>query len=300
MVVLIIGFGSIGLRHYTILNKIKKIKKIYIISNQRLKKKFNPVGIHELKNINPDYIIIAKPTSEHFYYAKIIDQNLKNKKVLIEKPVFNKKINYKFKNNYYFVGYNLRFNPLINYVKKVIKNNKIISAKFFCVSDLTKWRKNIHYTKSSSAKKVFGGGVLNDLSHEIDFLQWFFGDLKFNFFKKEKLSKLKINTDDNFEAIGHGKRIKRFSISLNYFSKLNKRFFTINGNRFTIYADLIKSELQISKNYKYRKIIFRKFNYNDSYKKMHLSILNKNFLNNKLLCSLQYGKKIQDYLTKML
>ena len=51
---------------------------------------------------------------------------------------------------------------------------------------------------------------------------------------------------------------------------------------------------------KYRKIIFRKFNYNDSYKKMHLSILNKNFLNNKLLCSLQYGKKIQDYLAKML
>ena len=32
--------------------------------------------------------------------------------------------------------------------------------------------------KSNSAKKSYGGGVLLELSHEIDYLQWIFGPLK--------------------------------------------------------------------------------------------------------------------------
>ena len=30
--------------------------------------------------------------------------------------------------------------------------------------------------KSSSSKKSLGGGVLQDLSHEIDYILWIFGD----------------------------------------------------------------------------------------------------------------------------
>lgn len=298
MVVLIIGFGSIGYRHYTVLKKIKKIKKIYIISNQRLKKKFNPVSIHELRNINPDYIIIAKPTSEHFYYAKQIDQNLKNKKVLIEKPIFHKKINYKFKNNYYFVGYNLRFNSIISFVRDRVKKIKNFNAKFYCGSNLKYWRNNIHYSKSSSAIKKLGGGVLNDLSHEIDFLYWFFGSLKINYYVKDKLSKLKINVEDNLELIGSASRVKRFSVSLNCYSKLRKRFFLIDNNKFSIYADLINSFVEINENNKIKKIHF-KDDYNRSYLKMHLSILSKSFLKNKKICTLYEGLKIQSYLSKI-
>lgn len=297
MIAVIIGFGSIGQRHYRILKKIKKIKKIYICSNQKNIKK-NLINEKSLKKINPDYIVIAKPTSEHYHYCKKIEKLFKNKKVLIEKPLFNKLYNYKFKNNDYFVGYNLRFHPIINFVKGKIKNKKIISAKFYCGSNLKNWRKNIHYTKSSSALKKSGGGVLNDLSHEIDFLYWFFGDLKFDFFKKEKISKLKINVEDSFEGLGKAQKVERFSVSLNYFSKLKKRFFLIDAEKFSIYADLLNLKLKIViKNKIYTKF-FEKHNYDDTYSKMHMSILNKNYSKNKNLCTLKEGLKIQSFLNK--
>ena len=45
-------------------------------------------------------------------------------------------------------------------------------------SYLPKWRKNIVYSNSNSAKKKYGGGVLLELSHELDYLQWIFSSVK--------------------------------------------------------------------------------------------------------------------------
>ena len=39
------------------------------------------------------------------------------------------------------------------------------------------YRKNIDYKKSNSAKKKFGGGLLLELSHEIDYIKWLFGNI---------------------------------------------------------------------------------------------------------------------------
>ena len=44
-----------------------------------------------------------------------------------------------------------------------------------CSSFLPSWRKNIDYQSSVSAKKSLGGGVLLELSHEIDYLIWLIG-----------------------------------------------------------------------------------------------------------------------------
>ena len=46
-----------------------------------------------------------------------------------------------------------------------------------CYSYLPNWRRQ-KYTKVYSSSKKLGGGVANDLSHEIDFLSWIFGDIK--------------------------------------------------------------------------------------------------------------------------
>ena len=74
--VLIIGFGSAGKRHAKILNSSKKIKKIYIKTNQKIKSnnKFN--FINKINNLNPDIIVVANETFKHYSVCKYLEKNL--------------------------------------------------------------------------------------------------------------------------------------------------------------------------------------------------------------------------------
>ena len=117
---LIIGFGSSGKRYAKILKKFKLKKKIFVFS--KIKHSFNQIkNLDEIKKIKFDMIFICNETFKHFETLKIIDKYQKNIKILIEKPLFSKVENYNSKNNKIYVGYNLRFDPIIEYLKNKIK-----------------------------------------------------------------------------------------------------------------------------------------------------------------------------------
>ena len=61
--------------------------------------------------------------------------------------------------------------------KKKVQLNKVFFVEAETSSYLPSWRKTVDYTKSYSAFPNRGGGVLLDLSHEIDYLKWLFKDL---------------------------------------------------------------------------------------------------------------------------
>ena len=58
------------------------------------------------------------------------------------------------------------------------------------------WRPNSDYTKSVSAIKKLGGGVLLELSHDIDYLVWLFGNVKWVNSTIHRQGNLKIDTED--------------------------------------------------------------------------------------------------------
>lgn len=296
---LIIGFGSSGRKFANIAKKNFRGIEIFILSQQK-KIRFNTIKkISDIKSVNPHFIIICSPTKLHFDQLKKINSLFKNKRILIEKPLFDrfKKIN-KI-NNKVFVGFNLRTLKIIKFVKSFIRKNKnkIYDIYFLNHSYLPNWRKNINYQKSSSAKKKFGGGVILDCSHEIDLVRWIIGDVKIIKVLKSKKSNLNIDTEDNCKIFAKNKR-SSIIIDLNYYSFFKKRVIFINGYNFNLKADLLNSRITI---FKKNKKIIKKFNKKDiqeSYFKELQDLLknkNQNLTNyNSALLTQKLIQKIQD------
>ena len=284
---LIMGFGSIGEKHAKILKRNFGFKEIYFYSKRNSKKYKILKYLSEVKKKIFDYIVISSKTSQHFSNIKFIEKNFYKKKILIEKPLFHRNINFKVKKNIYAVGYNLRFHPLIQKLKKDINRKKIYSIKVICNSYLPDWRKNIKSHDSYSSHKKKGGGVILDLSHELDYVRWIFGNLKIKFVSKGKVSGLTHDSEDYLSLAGKIKNAD-FSIDLNYFSKISKRLIFVDGKNFSITLDLIKNRYYKKFN---NKLIYKNinnFNSDFTYTEQH-----REFLQNKTknLCSYDFAKK---------
>ncbi len=275
---LIIGYGSSGRRFANIAKKKFSGIEIFILSQQK-KIRFNTIKkISDIKSVNPNFIIICSPTKLHFDQLKKINSLFRNRRILIEKPLFDKFKKINKINNKVFVGFNLRTLKIIKFVKSFIRKNKnkIYDVYFLNHSYLPNWRKNIDYQKSSSAKKKFGGGVILDCSHEIDLVRWMIGDVKIINVLKSKKSNLNIDTEDNCKIFAKNKR-SSIIIDLNYYSFFKKRVIFINGYNFNLKADLLNSRITILK--KNKKII-KKFNKKDIqesyFKELKDLLMNKN------------------------
>jgi len=143
---------------------------------------------------------------------------------------------------------------------------------------LRKWRSR-DYRETYSASKIKGGGVLLDLSHEIDYAYWIFGKLKVIKSSKKKLSKLKISSEDSVDIDFKTKDHADLKMHLNYINKTKMRIIVIYGFDFKITCNLVNNTIQIIKNKKIRLIKFKKTSLENSYIKMHKSILKNDYKN---------------------
>jgi len=286
--ILIIGYGSIGRKHAKIL-KSMGFENLFFYSKQKNIPYRRINNLNDVKKIDPHYIIISSNTSDHYQQLNLLEKKIRNKTILIEKPLFAKYKKMKIRYNKIFVGYNLRFHPIIQFIKNKIKTKTIWSAFAICGSYLPNWRNNRNYYNSHSAKKKYGGGVLLELSHEIDYFLWFFNNFRIiNVFNK-KISNLQINTDDVLDLVGKNNSVKYIGIKLNYYSISPMRKIFIEGKDISINADLITNSLIIvEKNIK-KKYFWPKFTNLDTYRAQHESILKKNY---KFLCKYNDGLKV--------
>jgi len=292
---LIIGYGSSGKKHYDILSKLKVFSSIHILTKQKIKNKKKIENLKQIKKLDPDYIVISSRTSEHFKHLLYLEKKLTNKKILVEKPLFEKNRSLIIKKNKVFVGFNLRFHPVIRFIYKYIKNKKILNAKILCHSYLPDWRNNIHYSKSNSAKKSYGGGVLLELSHEIDYAQLLFGKIKsINKVEIMKKSNLMINTEDSAIISAQSNKTK-LHIDLNFFSLTPNRTLELTGYNIFIKGDLVNNKLFILKN---KKKIQKKFNFKKDYTYVeeHKAIINNKYTN---LCSFEEAKSLMKLIDKI-
>jgi predicted dehydrogenase len=163
--------------------------------------------------------------------------------VLVEKPIFDRSEKLKPNRfNLLAVGYNLRFHPAIIWLQETLpKLGAISSANLYVGQYLPTWRPDSDYQNSSSAKTDAGGGVLRDLSHELDLVQYIFGDWNKLTAIGGKFSDLEIETDDTFSILMQTDQCAAVSVQMNYSDRLRQRLITVNGNNGTIQIDLVRN-----------------------------------------------------------
>ncbi len=282
---LIIGFGSIGRRHYEVLSGLGH--EVSVLTSQILEgiqtyKDFSEIELSEF-----DYFVIATPTNEHYKNLEFLNQNVKNKIIFCEKPLFESKKAPLILENSVFVGYVLRYHPLLLRLKDELKNEKVIFAQAKCAQYLPTWRPNTDYKACYSSDKALGGGVLLDLSHEIDYLLWLLGDFEISFGADEKISDLEISSDDFCAFFGRGRDGEIISVSLDYISKITQRTLLVETFEKTFLLDFIAGKLKIAdKNggiLEFQVSLER----NEMFSAMHSDILGEK----KIACDYDFGLK---------
>jgi predicted dehydrogenase len=236
--VVVVGAGSIGSRHQRILKQLGH--QVSVVSEHSPNAEFKSLS-DALGRQSFDYAVIASQTSQHFHDFSTLIRNKFKGRVLIEKPLFEKP--YRLKSNLFSlaaVGYNLRFHPAIIWLKDTLpKLGHLSSANFYVGQHLPTWRPDTDYRRSSSAQDTSGGGVLRDLSHELDLAQHLFGDWQRLTAIGGKFSDLEITTDDTFSILISATNCNVVSVHLNYLDQIKQREITINGNNGTISVDLV-------------------------------------------------------------
>ena len=183
---LIIGAGSIGERHITVLQKLGYLNLfVYRQRNLPLRNvNSNTIKVitdfNDVHNIKPIAAFICTPTSQHISQA--ITCSELGIHCLIEKPLSYSLDNFEnFQNTvatrkvYVQIAYMLRFHPLMKLVKRHIESKlygNLLTIQSYWGEYLPDWHPWEDYSTSYAAQKALGGGVALTLSHDIDLILW--------------------------------------------------------------------------------------------------------------------------------
>ena len=212
--VLIVGHGSIGKRHLRIARGLLPLADIRVLS-----RKFpEPVteyadgwlgSIAEALEFKPQLAVIANPSTFHIETAQPLAEF--GVHLLVEKPLANsiegvcKLLSAcRAHGSVLMVGYNLRFLPCLQKFRVLIRSGfigKVISVRCEIGQYLPSWRPDIDYRQSVSALHDLGGGALLELSHEIDYMRWIFGEVDWVKATLSKQSSLEIDVEDTAHLI---------------------------------------------------------------------------------------------------
>ncbi|OHE00537.1 MAG: oxidoreductase [Sulfurimonas sp. RIFCSPLOWO2_12_36_12] len=292
MKVLLIGYGSIGKRHYEVLSKLFIVQSIDLVTKQNIENKTCYKDLKDVDNMSQyDYFVIASETNKHFEQLEFLEENIKDKLIFCEKPLFESKQTLEIKNNKIFIGYVLRFHPLLEKLKEFVENERIILVNAKCGQYLPFWRPNTDYKNCYSAKKEQGGGVLLDLSHEIDYVQWLCGRINDIKSCQVKISDLEINSDDLTMLIGKTNKNIVVNISLDYISKITHRKLLVETFEHTYELDFIANKLVKKNKIGLEEIYsFSNLERNLIFEKMHLDVFEKQ----KTICTYKEALEVMD------
>jgi predicted dehydrogenase len=254
----IIGLGSIGRRHLRLAKEIRPDVQVILVRSGKGKnwpeEELASITVNTLSeaiSIGIDAAIISTPVVFHASQAiKLIEHEIP---ILVEKPLSHKVIlaeklykAWSEKKTLVLLGYTLRHTSAASFFYKKIQNNvigDILSVTIKCESYLPKWRPDQDYRNTVSARKELGGGVLFELSHEIDYANWFFGPFKSVSSMLSNSKTLDIDVEDMVDIIFETYDNKPVNIHLDFCSQISSRFCSVKTDKGELNWNLLKNNI---------------------------------------------------------
>lgn len=249
---LIAGLGSIGRRHLRNLVALGEKDIILYRTHQstlpdaELSAYHTETNLHTALELKPDIVIVANPTALHLEVA--IAAARRGCHLLLEKPVagqINKDVEELVKLVFdgglkTLVGFQFRFHPVLMEIKEILESGRLGQIYSFRVhwgEYLPGWHTWEDYRQSYAARKDLGGGVVNTLSHPLDYAHWLFGDLASLKATTGHISKLELDVEDVAEITLRMLGGIVGSIHLDYFQRPPAHWMEISAEKGHLHWD---------------------------------------------------------------
>lgn len=254
----VIGLGNIATRHRRNLKMLFPETLLAVMSaSGRIPKEpvsdsdYIAESIDEIIQLQVQFAIIASPAPFHAQHAiPLIKAGIP---VLIEKPVsvtqtdaqalILAEAQYK---TTVAVGYCLRYLPSAQQVRQMIQEGiigNLYNAFIEIGQYLPDWRPTKDYRETVSAKTELGGGVLLELSHELDYAQWILGSLTPKYVVLRASEELGLEVEDNADLLMTTAKGAVVNIHLDFLQRKAHRKCRFIGSEGCIEWDLIRNEV---------------------------------------------------------
>jgi len=212
---LIVGLGAIGRRHLDVLCGLEGGAQVTVLRRPTGSPADTPDGVRIVHDLDTaleggiDAAIIASPAPRHVETAQRLAEA--GVHVLVEKPLSDTLDGVdglletcRERGVVLQVGYCLRFLESQWAFHRALGSGRIgrvLSVEAEVGQYLPDWRPGRDYRQTVSARKALGGGALLELSHEIDYLLWHFGDLEEVKARMDQSGELEIDVEDTVEMM---------------------------------------------------------------------------------------------------
>ena len=212
--ILIVGLGSIGKRHLRLSRELLPNADIRVLRHKvcdSMPEYANGCfsSLKQAIDFEPHVAVIANPATFHMEVAQPLARA--GVHLLVEKPlsvaidgVTLLLDTCREQRTVLLTGYNLRFLPSLQRFRDFLNERligEVLSVRCEIGQYLPSWRPDTDYRQGVSARRELGGGVLLELSHELDYLRWIFGEVEWVKATLSRQSSLEIDVEDTAHLI---------------------------------------------------------------------------------------------------
>lgn len=140
-----------------------------------------------------------------------------------------------------FTAFVFRFSDSLNRFRELLPSvGQIHAVRVECQSYLPDWRPQRPYLDTFAAREN-EGGVLRDLSHELDYACWLFGWPDRVQGRMRNTGRLGIQSDESVDAAWEGAGGCEVSLRIDYLTRQTRRRLTADGDRGSLVWDAVRN-----------------------------------------------------------